>query len=69
MRLQGLVVIPLSPDISLEATNLPDRYNETNKDPMDQIIIATSRVENLPLMTVDEKITPYRHVKLWTPSA
>ena len=66
IRLPGLAVIPLTPEIALESANLPDDYNLKNKDPGDQIIIATSRVEKLPLMTVDEKITPYRHVDLWT---
>jgi PIN domain nuclease of toxin-antitoxin system len=66
-RLPRLTIIPLTPEIVLESTRLPEDYNLTNTDPADQIIIATARIENLPLMTEDAKIKPYKHVVVWSP--
>ena len=65
IRLPGLAVVPLTPEIILQSTRLPDNYNRFNNDPADQLIIATSLVEDLPLMTVDGKITPFSFVNLW----
>ena len=59
----GITVIELSPDIALEACNLPGDFH---KDPADQIIVATARIHNLTLLTKDRKILDYRHVNaLW----
>lgn len=55
----GLKVIELSPEIALEACNLPSDFH---KDPADQIIVATARIHNLTLLTKDRKILNYRHV-------
>jgi len=68
IRLPGLALVPLTPEIILQSTQLPGGYNRFNKDPADQLIIATSLVENLPLMTVDEKITPFPFINLWRPT-
>ena len=61
----GVCLIELSPRISVESTQLPGTFH---RDPADQIIVATSRVLDVPLVTVDSKIRDYPHVKL-TPQA
>ncbi len=53
-------LLPLSIAISLESTCLPGTFH---KDPADQIIVATARVNNLTLLTSDQKIRAYPHVK------
>jgi PIN domain nuclease of toxin-antitoxin system len=57
----GMRLIELSPDIAIESTRLPQPFH---RDPADQIIVATARVLNCPLMTVDDKIRHYPHVGL-----
>ena len=54
-------LLPLTPRISVESTRLPGDFH---KDPADQIIVATSRVYDCPLVTYDDKILKYPHVKL-----
>ena len=53
-------VVPLSVEIALESTILPGEFH---KDPADQIIVASSRQNNIPLLTTDQKIINYPHVK------
>ena len=57
----GVSVVPLSPEISIESTRLPGEFH---RDPADQIIVATSRVHDLPLATRDTKMREYSHVRL-----
>jgi Uncharacterized protein conserved in bacteria len=57
----GVSLIPLSPEIAAASTRLPGEFH---RDPADQIIVATSRVKDLPLATCDEKIRAYRYVRL-----
>ena len=57
----GVRLIELSPRISVESTQLPGTFH---RDPADQIIVATSRILNVPLVTVDHKILEYPHVRL-----
>lgn len=55
-------------DISLlhisEVANLsfPD---ETHKDPFDRLIIAQSKVEDIPVVSIDVKFDAYRIQRLW----
>lgn len=42
-------------------TQLPGDFH---RDPADQIIVATARIHDCPLLTVDDKILNYPHVKL-----
>jgi len=59
----GIIVIDLSPDIATDSCNLPGEFH---KDPADRIIVATARVLNLTLLTKDQKILDYPHVKsIW----
>ena len=57
----GVSVVPLSPDIAVESTRLPGEFH---RDPADQIIVASSRVHDFPLVTLDQKIRAYAHVRL-----
>lgn len=57
----GVRLIELSPRICVESTQLPGTFH---RDPADQIIVATARVLDAPLVTVDGKILAYPHVKL-----
>jgi PIN domain nuclease of toxin-antitoxin system len=58
-----LRLVPLSPVISFRSTVLPHPFHG---DPADQIIVATAREENAVILTKDEKILSYKHVRsLW----
>lgn len=57
----GVRLLPLTPRIVVESTQLPGSFH---KDPADQIIVATARVYDCPLVTYDDKILNYAHVKL-----
>jgi PIN domain nuclease of toxin-antitoxin system len=57
----GVRLIGLSPRICVESTQLPGGFH---RDPADQMIVATSRVLNAPLVTVDAKILAYAHVQI-----
>lgn len=52
-------VLEITPDISIDATRLPDWSRE---DPADQIIVATARIHGLKILTSDVKILKYPHV-------
>lgn len=57
----GIRLLDLTPQIAIESTCLPQPFH---RDPADQIIVATARLYDCPLMTVDSKITNYPHVRL-----
>ena len=57
----GIQLLDLSRDIIVESTRLPGAFH---RDPADQIIVATARVHDCPLLTADSKILHYPHVKL-----
>ncbi len=57
----GVRLIELSPRISVESSQLPGTFH---RDPADQIIVATARVLDVPLVTLDAKILDYPHVQL-----
>lgn len=55
--------IPIDNDISVQAVALPGDFH---KDPADRFIVATARRFSVPLLTKDEKIRSYHHVKaIW----
>lgn len=56
----GISLLNLTPRIALESTQLPAGFH---RDPADQIIVATARVYDCPLLTVDSKILTYPHVQ------
>jgi len=57
----GIQLLELTPEIAVESTQLPGKFH---RDPADQIIVATARIHDCPLLTVDDKILKYPHVKL-----
>jgi PIN domain nuclease of toxin-antitoxin system len=58
-----LRLVPLSPIIAYRSTILPQPFHS---DPADQIIVATAREENATILSKDERILSYEHVRsLW----
>ena len=57
----GVRLVEISPRICVESTQLPGTFH---RDPADQIIVATARVLDAPLVTMDGKMLAYRDVKL-----
>lgn len=56
----GICLLDLTWRIALESTQLPGSFH---RDPADQIIVATARSYDCSLLTADEKILNYPHVK------
>eukprot|EP01008_Symbiontida_sp_HLA12_P000919 NODE_1946_length_531_cov_1.485294_g1931_i0.p1 GENE.NODE_1946_length_531_cov_1.485294_g1931_i0~~NODE_1946_length_531_cov_1.485294_g1931_i0.p1 ORF type:complete len:136 (+),score=5.62 NODE_1946_length_531_cov_1.485294_g1931_i0:62-469(+) len=56
----GVKRIELTPEIAIESTQLPGNFH---RDPADQIIVATARIFNCPLVTSDRKILDYENVE------
>ena len=56
----GVQIIELTPEIAAESTRLPGEFH---RDPADQIIVATARILKCKLVTSDERILKYPHVK------
>jgi len=55
----GVEPVGLRPEIVVESPPLPRPFH---RDPADQIIVATSRVLDLPLLTADSRLIAYEHV-------
>lgn len=49
-------VVPMTPEITVLSTRLPD---PPVADPIDLILLATARVENMTLVTADRKLIDY----------
>ncbi len=56
MSFQNFKLVDLDSQIGIEANNLPGFFHE---DPADRIIVATSRILDIPLITCDQKILDY----------
>ena len=54
-------VLPLTPEIVVDAMRLPDF---PNRDPADELIVATGRVHRLTLLTTDTGLRRYRHARI-----
>jgi PIN domain nuclease of toxin-antitoxin system len=61
LKFPNLQLLPLTREIVLDATALPDGFRS---DPADEIIVATARVLGLPLLTADEKLCAYPQVTI-----
>ncbi|CAK0756540.1 PIN domain nuclease, a component of toxin-antitoxin system (PIN domain) [Gammaproteobacteria bacterium] len=57
----GIKLLELTPQISIESTQLPGEFH---RDPADQIIVATARIHRCKLLTADDKILKYPHIEL-----
>lgn len=55
----GICVLDLTLPIVIQSTQLAGFHN----DPADQIIVATAKVHNCPLLTADQKILGYPDVQ------
>ena len=60
MRVPTLHLLPASPQILIDSTQLPGDFHN---DPADRIIVATARAMQTPLLTTDAKILNYEHVR------
>jgi PIN domain nuclease of toxin-antitoxin system len=56
----GVQLVELTPRIAIESTKLPGSFH---RDPADQLIVATARVYDFPLLTADSRILQYPHVR------
>ena len=54
-------LVQLNPQIVVESTQLPQPFH---RDPADQLLVATARVVQCPIMTEHSKITAYPHLRL-----
>ncbi len=59
-QIDGIPSVPVDNEIGIKSTMLPGEFH---KDPADRIIVATARKLAVPLVTADEKIINYEHVK------
>lgn len=61
--IDGVWVVPLSAQTAIQSVNLPGEFHN---DPADRMIVALARERNAVLVTADEKIQRYPHVKwIW----
>jgi len=59
----GWGCLPIDLDTVEEAYSLPEPFHA---DPVDRLLVATARTQGLHLVTADEKILSYPHVRtLW----
>ncbi len=57
----NLEILALDEDIVVEAMRLPAF---PNRDPADELIVATARVHQLTLLTTDRTLKGYRHARV-----
>lgn len=56
----GVRLLELTPDIAVDSTQLPGTFH---RDPADQMIVATARYHDVPLVTLDAKLLEYQYVQ------
>lgn len=62
-EIEAVHFLPIDIDIATKSVDLPGEFH---KDPADRMIVATARKLAAPLVTKDEKIRAYKHVKsIW----
>lgn len=59
-EIESVRFVPVDNEIGVKSTELPGEFH---KDPADRMIVATARKFAAPLVTADEKIRAYPHVK------
>ena len=57
----NIELLPLTAEVVTEAMRLPEF---PNRDPADELIVATARVHTLTLLTTDTKLKGYRHARI-----
>lgn len=61
--IKGVRFLPLTPAVAVQSTRLPGEFH---KDPADRFIVAQAIVLNAPLVSADQKIVDYPHVRtIW----
>ena len=61
--IDGIRFVPVDNDVAVASTRLPGDFH---KDPADRLIVALARHSNASLVTADEKIHDYKHVRsIW----
>ena len=62
-EIDAVQMMPVDNEIAVKSVELPGEFH---KDPADRMIVATARKLAVPLVTKDEKIRAYAHVKtIW----
>ncbi|MBU1690632.1 MAG: type II toxin-antitoxin system VapC family toxin [Gammaproteobacteria bacterium] len=62
-EIEAVSFMPVDIEIATKSVELPGEFH---KDPADRMIVATARKLGVPLVTKDEKIRAYPHVKtIW----
>jgi len=59
-EIEGVRFVAVDAATAVESTRLPGEFH---KDPADRMIVALARHYNAELVTADDKITAYRHVR------
>ena len=60
LALPGIQLAPLDPGIAVLSTKLPGEFHP---DPGDRMIVATALEHGVPVVTPDERIRAYPHVR------
>jgi len=61
--IESVRIVPIDTETAVKSVDLPGDFH---KDPADRMIVATARKFAAPLVTKDEKIRAYAHVKtIW----
>src|SRR5574340_1068965 len=62
-EIEAVRFVPVDNQVAVKSPELPGEFH---KDPADRMIVATARRFAAPLVTADEKIRGYPHVKtIW----
>ena len=62
-QIDAVHFLPVDVEVATKSVNLPGDFH---KDPADRMIVATARKLAVPLVTKDDKIRAYAHVKtIW----
>ena len=62
-KIPAVEFVPVDNSVAVKSTCLPGEFH---KDPADRMIVALARQLSFPLITADEKILSYKHVKtIW----
>ena len=62
-QIEGLSFVPIDNEIAVKSVELPADFHG---DPADRIIVATARRLGAPIVTADDKIHVYPHVRtIW----
>lgn len=58
--IEGVALVPITPQLAMQSVQLPGEFH---RDPADRMIVALAREFNAAVITADDKIRRYAHVK------